>query len=259
MSRLLPSAIFLSVRNKATRLPGKVLLDLEGATVTERLIERLKGAREADGIVVTTSIHPDDASLLEVARRCGVGAFRGSEDDKLDRYLQAAREFGVELVAVVDGDDPFSDPGYIDRLLVELRESNVDFATVADLPVGVAANAIRVSALEKVCAIKTEADTEVWAGYFTQTGLFKTRILKADPPHRAPHLRMTLDYPEDYDFFRAVYRELHRPGRVFSLDEILELLRRRPEIGEINRGATARYEANLGRITKIGIRAGAAS
>lgn len=254
MSRSLRSAIFLSVRNKATRLPGKVLLDLGGATVTERLIERLRQTCEADGIVVTTSTHPDDASLVETAERCGVEAFRGSEADKLDRYLQAARVFGAELVAVVDGDDPFCDPRYIDRLLVELRESGVDFATVAGLPVGVAANVVRVSALERICAIKTEQDTEVWAGYFTRTGLFRTRTLTADPSHRAPHLRMTLDYPEDYDFFRAVFQHLHQPGRVFSLDDIMGFLKRHPEIGEINRVATARYEANLRHIEKIGIK-----
>jgi spore coat polysaccharide biosynthesis protein SpsF len=236
-----------------------VLLDLHGATVTERLIERLERSREADGIVVATSVHPDDASLVEIARRCGVEAFRGGEDDKLDRYLQAARAFGVERVAVVDGDDPLCDPGYIDRLLAELRKGDVDFVTVTGLPVGVGANALRVSALEKVCAIKTERDTEVWAGYFTQTGLVRARSLVADPAHRAPHFRMTLDYPEDYDFFLAVFRELHQPGRAFSLDDVMELLRRRPELAEINRAAAARYEENLRRITRIGIKAGIGS
>ncbi len=248
------AGIFLSVRNKATRLPGKVLLDLAGKTVTERLLERLQCAQEADMIAVTTSPHPDDAILGEIARRCGVEVFYGSEDDKLDRYLQAARHFHVDLAVIVDGDDPLCDPGYIDRLIRVARAGDADFLTVDGLPVGCTANAVRTSALEKVCRIKTEHDTEVWGGYFTQTGLFRTQILPADPAHRRPDLRMTLDYPEDYAFFQAVYEHLHREGRVFTLDEVLDLVRRHPEIAEINRAAAARYEENLRRITKIGVR-----
>lgn len=252
----LESAIFLSVRNKATRLQGKALLDLAGASVTERLIERLKLAREPNMIVVTTSTHPEDQVLVKIASRLGVEAFCGSEDDKLDRYLQAALYFDVGVVAIVDGDDPFCDPCYIDRLLCELRETGADYARYNNLPVGVTASGLRVSALKRGCEFKTEHDTEVWGGYFTETGLFQTRILEADPCHYAPEWRMTLDYPEDYKFFEAIYAELYRPGQIFSLDEIMSLLRRRPDIVALNRAAVASYEANLERITKIGIEAG---
>lgn len=250
------SAIFLSVRNKATRLPGKVLLDLKGRSVTERLVERLRLARVPDLIVIATSTHPDDEIFVDVARRWEVEVFRGNEEDKLDRYLQGARRFDVDWIAVVDGDDPFCDPAYIDRLLQAARVERADFATVEDLPVGVSSKVVRVEALAKACEIKTEHDTEVWAGYFTETGLFRTLALRADPAHHAPHLRMTLDYPQDYEFFRAVYDHLFPPDRVFSLDEILALIHRQPEIGAINRGVVRLYEENLRRITKVGVKSG---
>lgn len=248
------SAIFLSARTKATRLPGKAFLDLGGRTVTERLIERLKLAKEAQLIMLCTSTHPDDRALVEIARRAGIETFCGSEDDKLDRYLKAARQFGVDFVVVVDGDDPFCDSGYIDRIIRRAREGDADYIRCTGLPVGVGANGVRVTALERVCAIKTERDTEVWGGYFTQTGLFRVEEVTADPVHTAPELRVTLDYPEDYAFFQAVYRELHIPGRTFSLDEILGLVRENPAIARINQSAQAKYEANLQRITRIGIR-----
>jgi spore coat polysaccharide biosynthesis protein SpsF (cytidylyltransferase family) len=218
------------------------------------LIERLKRAEQADLIVVTTSSHPDDEPLVEIARECGVETFRGSEEDKLDRYLQAARAFQVDLVVVVDGDDPFCDPGYIDRLIQEGRASDADYLTVEGLPVGITANAIRVSALERVCQIKIEKDTEVWGGYFTQTGLFEPRVIAADRAHRVPNLRLTLDYPEDYQLFCAIHDYLHCQGEVFSLDDIFSLISRRPEIGRINAAAVKRYQENLDRITKIGIK-----
>lgn len=250
------SAIFLSVRNKATRLPGKALLDLGGRPVTEQLIRRLRTSREADLVVLTTSTHPDDEVLADLARRAGVEAFRGSEDDKLDRYLRAARRYGVDLAVVVDGDDPLCDPDYIDRLIRTMRTSGADFGTIGGLPVGLGANAFTSVALARVCEIKTEQDTEVWGGYFTQTGLFTTCTVEADAGHRDPELRLTLDYPEDYEVFTTIFSRLGGADRVFGLDEVFELVRARPGIKDVNREAAARYEANLKRITRIGIRPG---
>jgi spore coat polysaccharide biosynthesis protein SpsF len=247
------AAIFLSIRNKATRLPGKSFLPLAGRPLADQLLARLRHSREAHVVVITTSTHPDDAVFEEVASRSSVEVFRGSEDDKLDRYLAAARAFGVDLTAIVDGDDPLCDPGYIDRLLRAMRQSGADFGSVRQLPVGVTSNVVRVDALEKVCRLKTEHDTEVWGGYFTETGLFKTCMLEADPAHRDPSLRLTLDYPEDYDLIGRIYTALAPHRDDFTLDDVFEVLRGSPELRSINAGAVARYEENLRRITRVGI------
>lgn len=135
------NGILLSIREKATRLPGKAFLPLGGRPVVEQLLRRLQHAREADLVAIATSTHPDDAVFEQVARRTGVEAYRGSEDDKLDRYLKAARHLDVDLVAIVDGDDPLCDSGYIDRLLRAVRERGADYGAVRGLPVGVTANA----------------------------------------------------------------------------------------------------------------------
>jgi spore coat polysaccharide biosynthesis protein SpsF len=246
------TAIFLSIREKATRLPKKVLLPIQGKTITEHLIARLKTARRPDQVILTTSTHPDDQVLADLAARCGIPCFCGSEDDKLDRYRQAARVFGIDFMVIVDGDDPFCDPEYIDRIIERYQKTHADFIRVQDLPLGANASGFRRAALEKVCQIKKENDTEVWGGYFTQTGLFQVETLEVpDPLLRRPEVRMTLDYEEDYRFFQEVFDALYVPGRVFSLKEVMDFLNRRPEVIEINRGVQKLYEENLGRHTKI--------
>jgi spore coat polysaccharide biosynthesis protein SpsF len=252
------TAIFLSSRNKATRLPGKVLLPLAGRPMTERLIERLSTATAPDLVVLTTSTHSDDDVLVDLASACGIETFRGSEDDKLDRYLQAARHFGVEIAAIVDGDDPLCDPGYIDRLLATMARAAADYGYVAHLPVGVTANAVRRGALERVCDLKAERDTEVWGGYFMQSALFTTCVIEADLRHRAPDLRLTLDYPEDYALFSAIFETLAANGSTFTLDDVFELLAERPELEKLNAGVVAQYDENLKRITRITFRDGVA-
>jgi len=68
-------------------------------------------------IVLCTSVHPDDMVLLQIAQKEGIGSFQGSENDKLDRYLKAAEEYGIDFILVVDGDDIFCDPEYIDKII----------------------------------------------------------------------------------------------------------------------------------------------
>ncbi len=245
-------AIFLSVRNKATRLPKKVLLPIKGKTITEHLIDRLKQAKLPEQVILTTSTHPDDQVLAETARKCGIPCFRGSEDDKLDRYLQAAKRHKVDFMVIVDGDDPLCDPLYIDRVIIKHLETEADFVYCQGLPLGANSSGFTRPALERVCQIKKENDTEVWGGYFTQTGLFKVECVEAqDPLLRRPEVRMTLDYEEDYQFFREIFDALYVPDQVFSLEEVMSLLDKRPEIIKLNQGVQKLYEENLARHTKI--------
>jgi spore coat polysaccharide biosynthesis protein SpsF (cytidylyltransferase family) len=100
--------------------------------------------------------------------------------------------------------------------------------------------------MRRVLENKAEDDTEVWGGYFTQTGLFDVRTLEPlNPLHRRPDVRMTLDYPEDLRFFEAVFDALYVPGKIFTFDEIMNLLEERPEIASINQGVQKLYEQGL--------------
>jgi spore coat polysaccharide biosynthesis protein SpsF (cytidylyltransferase family) len=248
-------AVFLSVRDKATRLPGKVMREIVGRRAIEHLIDRIKTAKRPDLVVMTTSVNPGDGGLQAVAEANGIRCFRGSEDDKLLRYLDAAYAHGVEFCCVVDGDDLFNDPQVIDRIMASYEEEPADYIIVDDLPVGVTSFGVRIDALREVVRLKDESDTEVWGGYFTQTGLFKTRLLDPnDEALRRPDLRMTLDYQEDLDFFTAIFEALYKPGEVFSLREIIELLEQRPDIVALNREVVGRYEQGLRKAAPVRLR-----
>ena len=244
--------IFLSIREKATRLPKKVLLEIKGKTVTEHLIDRLKQAKLPDLIVLCTSTHPDDAVLVDIAKKNGIEYFRGSEEDKLDRYLNAALKFGIDFMVIVDGDDIFCDPVFIDKTIERFIQTDADFITCKELPLGVASSGIKLEALKKVCEIKDEKDTEVWGGYFTKTDLFTIEYLKVeDEELRHPEIRMTLDYPEDFEFFKAIFDRLYIPGNVFSLKEIMKLLQSNPHLIYLNKDLQKAYLENLKKHTKI--------
>lgn len=235
----------LSVREKATRLPGKVLLDMGGKPLTARLLERLAMAGRIDQVILATSTHADDKVLVDLAEREGFTAFRGSEDDKLDRYYQAALKHGLDAVIVVDGDDPFCFPEAIDQVADALREGNADCVYLSGLPLGAASTGLTTEALRRVLEMKDERDTEVWGGYFIGSGRFRSREIKIDDPLlNHPEIRLTLDYAEDYELVRQVVAALGRTD--FSSRELMELLvNQRPELATLNVEAQKRYESHL--------------
>lgn len=239
------TSVFITVRIKSTRLPRKALLEIEGKSTIEHLIDRVKTARRPDLVVLCTSIHPDDNVLVDVARRNGIEAFRGSPEDKLDRYLQAARKYGIDFIVNVDGDDILCDPELIDRAIEHFKKTGADCIFWRGFPVGAVPTGIKVEALEKVCQLKEETDTEVWGGYFTDTSLFKVEYLDASDNMKHPEFRMTLDYPEDLKFFRAIFKKLYKHGKIIPLKEVVGLLEENPEIVGINKGVQKAYQARL--------------
>jgi len=246
------TAIFIAVRMKSTRLPKKAILKIKGKTVIEHLIDRLKTTKLPNLIVLCTSTHPDDKILADIAKKNNIKYFRGSEEDKLDRFLQAAKKYGIDFMVNVDGDDVFCDSEFIDKTIKTFIRTQADYITCKDLPLGTASHGIKFEALEKICKLKTETDTEIYGGYFTETGLLRVEYLKVeDKDLRHPEIRMTLDYPEDYEFFKAIFDELYRPTKVFTLKEILSLLRKKPQIIEINKGVQEKYAERIQRHAKV--------
>jgi len=256
-SEMMKPAILIAVRMRSTRLPNKAILEIKGKTVTEHLIDRLKTARLPGLIVLCTSTHPEDKILADIAEKNKIEYFRGSEEDKLERFLGAAEKYNVDFIVTVDGDDIFCDPEFIDRTIETFIRTQADYITCKDLPLGAASHGIKVDALRKICKMKNETDTEVYGGYFTETGLFKVETLDVeDPELRHPEIRMTLDYPEDYEFFKAVFEELYTPGRIFTLREILTLSRKKPYIMEINKYVQEKYLRRIQKQTKIRLKEG---
>lgn len=230
------TGFLITARLKSTRLPFKLLQEVEGRPIFAHMIERLKLAKRVDEIIVCTSDNPQDEPLMALAKTEGVSCFRGNEDDVLLRLSDAANAFNLDYILNITGDCPFSDPEYADRIVEAYRETNADLIRAFELPHGAYSYGIKPAALHKVVEIKDERNTEVWGRYFTDTDLFEVYDLPIQNEfHRQPDLRMTLDYPADLEFFKAVFAHLYQPGRIFTLDEILRFLRQHPEVAEINR------------------------
>jgi spore coat polysaccharide biosynthesis protein SpsF len=245
-------AIFITVRTGSTRLPRKCLLKIGGLTTIEFLIGRLKRSKLADLIILCTTQLNEDDVLCQIAHNHQIEHFRGPVEDKLTRWLGAAEKFGVEFFVTADGDDLFCEPVLIDLAFEQYRKTRADFIEAKKVPCGAFTYGIKASALKKVCEIKDTNDTEMMWVYFKDTGLFKVEQLQNIPAiYNRPEIRMTLDYPDDFKFFRNVIEGLGATKKDFDLADIIVYLDQNPHIAKINQYLQKQFVENQKRKTKL--------
>src|SRR5687768_12865841 len=153
MSRIVAS---IEARMGSSRLPGKVLADIGGVPALSRLLYRLRLARGVDDIVLATSAAPADDALEAWARDCGVAVYRSSEDDVLDRVVQAQRMMHFEFIAEVTGDCPLLYPEVVSLGIERFVGNEGDVATIGKVTTFPQGADIQV---DRRAVLETVADT----------------------------------------------------------------------------------------------------
>ena len=227
-------------RMHSSRLPGKVMLPILGRPMLELMIERLRRAPQIDEIVIATTDDPSCEPIAELAARVGVGCFRGSEEDVLDRVLQAARSAAADVIVETTGDCPVIDPAVVSEVIETFRKSDVDYcANVLDrtYPRGMDVQVFPTRALAEVAGLTDDpADHEHVSLYiYEHPERYRLLNVKSDLPPDVADLRLTVDTPEDFRLVTEIYERLYPTKPDFGLSDIVKLFERNPELREINR------------------------
>lgn len=242
--------ILIAVRMKSTRLPRKALAMIEGQTLIEHLIDRVKTAEEVDEVILCTSTHKEDEILTKYADKKGIKWFRGEEDDVLKRFIDCADGEKLDIIVRVTGDNPLTDPVVIDGLIRSHIEKKADYSVMEGLPMGITGEVVSVSALKKVHELaKDPENTEYMTNYLRDPKHLKLNIMQADEGIRRPEYRLTVDTQKDIELIRKIYNVLYKNKRIFSLHEVIRLLDSRPDLSRLNIEIKQRkkYERNKDR------------
>lgn len=230
----------IQARMNSSRLPGKVMLEAAGKPMLVHLIERLERAWSLDEIILATTLDATDEILWDVALANDVLPHAGSENDVLERVLGAAHHYDVDVIVQVTADNPLLDPAVVDHVVEAYFETDCDYASnMLDLtyPVGQNVDVFSTEILEDV-ARRTDGavDHEHVSLYiYSNPQIYKLLSVKAPPELTAPHLRLTVDEPADYELVKTVFERLYPQNPVFPLIDILNLVRDDPALAEINR------------------------
>ncbi len=127
-----------------------------------KVFENLKNTNVADLIVVATTLDENDNLLCELANNYNFEYFRGSSEDKLDRWLNTCKEFKIDCFVNDDGDDIFFDYKLADIVLEKIQKYDfIDGSGFYNDVYGV-----NFHALNKVCKNKKTNETEFIKPFF---------------------------------------------------------------------------------------------
>ena len=227
----------VQARLGSTRLPGKILLPLAAQTVLAHVLMRCAAVPGIDGVCCATTTLDEDEAVAEEAMRCGVLVYRGSAEDVLARYAGAARAADADIILRVTSDCPAIDPAICGALLDLRAETGASYAAnnmPGSWPHGLDCEAFTRDTLEAADVNATQPfEREHVSPWMRQKKGLPRANLEA-PPDLSGETRWTLDYPEDYAFFEALFAFLPRGPEGYSMAAVREVLAAHPEIADIN-------------------------
>jgi spore coat polysaccharide biosynthesis protein SpsF len=224
----------ITVRLKSTRLKRKVLLPLNGFTVIERVIQRAKSVVNSSNIILCTSTIEEDFPLIEYAEKSNINYFLGEPDDVLQRLFDASEKHQITHFIGITADNPlFSIEHAIEIRKLFDKTPSLDFVCTQGMPIGANIYGINCKALETVCNVKEQIDTEIWGPLINRPGIFNVESINAEAKYIRNNYRLTLDEEEDYILFKAIY-DNYPEEEVIDLLSAYDFLDKNPQLSSVN-------------------------
>lgn len=225
----------VQARMGSTRLPNKVMKKIGGRPMIELLLSRLSRSREVSEIVLATSVDPRNRPLVEFVSKLGFRCIQGNENDVLDRYYQAAKFAGAEVVVRITGDCPLVDPALVDNTIRSYLNDSVDYCSNTNPPTypdGLDIEVFSFGSLERAAndAVNSYDREHVTPylrelGHFMQSGISHTEDLSG--------IRWTVDEPADFDVISNIFQHF-APNIHFPWTDALKLHETNPTIFAAN-------------------------
>jgi spore coat polysaccharide biosynthesis protein SpsF (cytidylyltransferase family) len=239
---------FLTVRTKSTRLPEKCLLPFGATNVLGHTIFRAKFFNIEP--IVCTSLDSSDDKIEQFCKENNFLLFRGSLHNKISRWLDCARYFGLPYFHTLDVDDPFFDHEQVFESISLLKSSKMDVvypSYISSLGSASVGYSIRTDYLEKVASkIEAAENIEMVDEFFKKYNFSNSTILISKYPE-LDSVRLTLDYPEDYWLLRFIEKVC---GPNCTRAEIQNLFFRNPDLHKINWFRNIEWQSNQFTIRK---------
>jgi len=230
----------IQARMGSTRLPGKVMKEILGKPVILWDLDRVSISKLIDEIVVAIPYGKENDVIVDTIKEYNdkIIITRGSEDDVLDRYYQAAVQTNADVVVRITSDCPLIDPVLIDNVIKQFFDNYCDYCSnslTRTYPRGLDTEVFSFKALDTAWnEAKKDYEREHVTPYIIENP-DKFKLLNVANNNDLSHLRWTLDTKDDFKFINAVYKRIYLKKQLFLMDDVIELLGREPELIDINK------------------------
>lgn len=223
----IPFHAVVHARMSSARLPGKVMMRVQGTPLLGHLIDRLQHCPDLDGMVIATSTRPEDDAVADYAATRGVACFRGDLDDVAARVVAAARQHGINHLARISGDSPMLDPAILTLALQTYRREQPDLVTNVQqrtYPKGQSVELFSRDLLERALSEgMSAADREhVTPWFYRHPGRYLIRNLAY--PGLKGDVQLSVDSAEDLARFERMLARLAPPFWQHGLETLLQTL-----------------------------------
>ena len=230
------TVIIVQARMTSTRLPGKVLKTVLGKPLLEYQIERLRRIEAADEIVIATTTNDMDQPIVDLCNRLGLSYFRGSEEDVLERYHEAAEKYNADIVVRITSDCPVIDPTVCEEAITYFlkNQDQYDYVRLGQYPRGLDIEVFSFKVLDECFREATDKPDREHVTPFIYRHPERYRLKNMTCNENYSHHRWTVDTPEDFELIKRIIEELYPSKQKFNFVDILGLLKKYPDWYFIN-------------------------
>jgi spore coat polysaccharide biosynthesis protein SpsF len=218
----------VQARMSSSRLPGKVMLDLCGKTILERVLDKASGSNAVNEIWLATTIEDQDDIIELVGQRYNVKVFRGQSEDVLDRFCNVVKRSKADIIVRITADNPFTESRLIDYGIEVLINKNLDYVAFKKIPYGAGIEVVTKEALVRsdVHAEETAHREHVTLFIKENEDLFKVYYIESPfKAIRRPDLSVTIDRMEDYTRLYKIFSYLQSVGKSsITLEDVIYCL-----------------------------------
>ncbi len=245
----------VQARMGSSRFPGKVLERIEDKTLINILLSRLSKAKKINEIILATTSKREELELINEAETFGIKVFKGSEDNVLERFYAAAKDFKATLIVRITGDCPLVDPGLVDEAIQIAKDKNYDYVSnvsPATFPDGLDVEVFKIDALKEAFDnAKDPFDLEHVTPYIRNNSMNAFNI---ENDQDLSLLRWTVDEKEDLEVLKNIF-EYFSPHIDFSWNKVLNLYEKEPDLFKFNKSIKRNEGAYMGSGQKLWKRA----
>jgi len=238
-------AAIIQARMTSIRLPGKVLMDIEGKPMLWHVISRLRFSKKLDDIILAIPDKKESDILEKFAREKKIKYFRGSEEDVLSRYYKTAKKFKVDVVVRITADCPLIDPEIVDRIIQKHLDSGTDYTSNAfkrTFPRGLDVEVFNFKILEKTHQeAKGHYQREHVTPYIYENHK-RFQLINVKNKINFYYMRWVVDEKKDLEFVREIYKKISLKEKIFYMKDIVAILKKYPELMRINESVKQKNE-----------------
>lgn len=237
------TVVSIEARMTSSRLPGKVLLKAyDDVSMLEFMVSRIRRCTKIDNIIIATTTNSADDPIIELCNKINVSYHRGSEEDVLQRVLEAHSKLSSDVIVELTGDCPLIDPSLIDRIIDIYNTGLYDYVSNAHIrsyPDGFDVQVFPFAILEEVAdRTHDKYDRENVSSYIYRSGKYSLKEVIASPSEYWPDLRVTLDDTGDYLLIKNIIEFLRaEKGEEFFIIDIITYIKNNPKLLELNKDA----------------------